>query len=232
MQDLTNAVAAVLDRIIKSDTIEKAIESQLTKTIQREVESALSSYSDFGKQLDTAIKGALQVDFSGLGLPGYNDMILKIVRAQVDANVNSLLAKQVEEQLTELLAPPPAEIKLSELVEQFKQAQRDKRSYSCSCDSEQITLIVEETSHGSRFIYLDADAHQGKYDCAIRFLVSDHDNQIHALKVDGRDMEKQLFVGSLYNFERSLFQLYAAGTKLIVDCDEHSISLDYSEYAD
>lgn len=227
MQDLTNAVNEVLKRIIASDTIEKAIEAQLTKTIQREVESALSSYSEFGKELDAAIKSALKVDFSGLGLTGYNDVIIKIVRAQVDANVNNLLAKQVEEQMTELLAPPPAEIKLSKLVEQFIEANKPD-GYSCSCDdSDRITLIVEHSDYNdqSGWVYLDKAEGMEKYQCSTRLAYNDQ--RVYSIKIDDKDPSKTMFVGPLFKFERSLFQMYAAGTKLIIDGDADSIDTYY-----
>lgn len=64
MQELTSTIAAAVDRIIKSDTIEKAIEAQLTDVVKREVKDQLSSYSDFGKQLEAwrqeRIAGRLQ----------------------------------------------------------------------------------------------------------------------------------------------------------------------------
>lgn len=170
----------------------------------------------------------MQVDFNNLGLPGYGDFILKIVRQQLEANVNDQIRDSIEKNLTELLEPPPAEIKLSQLVEQFIKFSADSRRYSCSCDdTDAITLIVEESKYGSRFIYLDKDGDQEKYSCSIRFLVSDGDGYMSALKVDGKELDKALFLGSLYRFERSLFQMYAAGTKLIVNGDENSIDTHY-----
>jgi len=232
VQDLTNAITAALERIATSNTIEKAIEEQLTETIKRTVQDELRSYSDFGKQLNEHVKKALHVDLNNLGMPGYGDFILKIVRRQLEGMVNEQIKTSLEKNLTELLEPPPAEIKLSELVEQFIELSAESRRHSCSCDdTDNITLIVGEPSYGSRWVYLDKEGGTDKYECAIRFLVRD-DGGIAALKVDGKDIGNALFVGTLYRFEHMLFQLYAAGTKLILDGDEYSISTNYPGHDD
>ncbi len=228
MQELTNAVNTALQRIIASDTIEKAIEAQLTNTIQAEIKSQLREYSDFGKQLEAAVKDALKVDFSNLGLPGYGDMILKIVRKQAEEQINAELARSIESRLTDILQPPPATINLSTLVEQYIEHCVENARHSCSCDdTDRITLIVETSQYGSRWVYLDPDEGTDKYECKIRFLVGEKGGKISALKMDGSEVGNKLFVGKFYRFERTLFQLHAAGTELVIDGDEHSISTYY-----
>lgn len=217
MQDMTNAVAAAFQNIVASGAIEKAIEENIAKTVSSAIKQQLESYSDFGKKLSDHVKSALQVNFDDLGLSGYNDLILKIVRAQVDAHVGNVLAKQVEEQMAKLLQPAPAEIKLSELIKDF--IERNKPD-GCECGgSDQISLHIEESRYGSRWIGLDKEEGKSEYSCEIRFAVSESDGKIFGLRLDGKEADKTLFVGPIYGFERSLFQMYAAGTKVVVDGD-------------
>jgi len=217
MQDMTNAVAAAFQNIVAAGAIEKAIEENLNKTIASIIQDQLKSYSDFGKQLSEHVKKALQVDFDNLGLAPYSDFILKIVRTQVDTQVGNVLAKQVEEQMTKLLQPAPAEIKLSKLIEDFIEHNKPD---GCECGgSDRITLHIEESRYGSRWIGLDKDEGKSEYSCEIRFAVSESDGKIFGLRLDGKEADKTLFIGPIYGFERSLFQIYAAGTKLIVDGD-------------
>ena len=231
MTDITKAVSDAFDRIIASGAIEKAIEENLTKTINETIRDQLRTYSEFGKKLDEAIKAAMQVDFSHLGLAGYNDLILKIVRAQVDAGINTVLAQQVEEQMNALLMPAPAEIKLSKLVADF--IEHSKSDYSCSCDGPtQISLHVDESSYGSRWVSMDKDEGKSQYQCSIRFGVHEEDGKIFALRIDGVEAGKTLFVGPIYNFERDLFQMYAAGTKLIIDAEAYEIDTHYPGHGD
>ncbi|KVZ18618.1 hypothetical protein WT88_29490 [Burkholderia stagnalis] len=225
MKQLEQAFSTAFSNIISSGLIEKAIEENIAKTVESTIREQLRSYSDFGKAIEERVKTALQVNFDNLGLPGYNDLILKIVRAQVDANVQSTLAAQVEKQMTELLTPAPAELTLSALVAEFIE---DSKRYDNS-GPDRITLIVEEDSSYSstkfHHIYLDKEEGQGKYECHHRIDV--HNGKMYNVLIGKQDPDKKLFVGSLYGFERRIFQLYAAGTKLIVDGDEDSINTYY-----
>ena len=229
MQELQNAVANAFANILSAGVIEQEIEERLTKTITSILDEQLRSYSDFGKALGDHVKQAMQVDFDHLGLPGYNDLILKTIRHQVNQLADDSIAKHVEEQMRELLSPAPAEIKLSQLVAEFIKDKHD--DYSCSCDGpERIALFVVGSRSGGPVgyhnIYLDKDEDKSQYSCAIR-IATDEDGRVYSLKIDEVDPKKTLFIGPLWNFERRLFQMYAAGTKLIVDGDEHSIDRYY-----
>lgn len=216
MKEMEQAVATAFSNIAGSGFIEKQIEEQLSKSIAGIVKSQLESYSEFGKALNEHVKKALQVDFSGLGLPGYNDMILKIVRRQVDAGLADVLSTQVEGQLTKLLKPAPAEIKLSELIKEFIEQSAD----DCPCDNpNSISLHIEKSDRGYRRIYLDKDEGKSMYACAIHIAITG-EGEVYSLKINEFDPKKTLFVGPIYGFERRLFQMHAAGTKLIVDGDD------------
>ncbi|WP_325753522.1 hypothetical protein [Burkholderia pseudomallei] len=230
MKELQQAVSTAFSNIVAAGAIEKAIEEKLTKTITSIIDDELRSYSTFGEQLKEHVKTALQVDFRNLGLPGYNDFILKVVRQQVDAQLDATIATQIEQQMKELLAPAPAEIKLSQLVEEFIKDEHTDRQYSsCSCDeSDRITLIVRaESGFTSKFhhIYLDGEYGTESHDCPYRIDV--HDGRVYSIQLDRKDPSKTLFVGPMRGFKRRLFQLYAAGTKLIIDGDENSINTYY-----
>jgi len=54
-----------------------------TKTITSIVDDELRSLSPFGEEFTQQVRSALQVDFSKLGLPGYNDLVLALVRAKM-----------------------------------------------------------------------------------------------------------------------------------------------------
>lgn len=228
--DLSTAVATSFSNILASGMIEKAIEEELSKTISSLIKEQLRSYSDFGEQLKAAVKDAMKIDLQNLGIPSYNDLILKVLRNQVDALAHDAIAEQVEKQMTDLLQPAPKEIKLSELVASFIES--NKSSTYCSCDApSSITLFVEESQYSSRWIRLDKEPGVRKDDCKISFGVSDHDNRMFGLRLDRSHVDKTLFLG-LYGFDRKIFQMYAAGTKLIVDGDQHDINKSYHDSDD
>lgn len=228
MQELQNAVTAAFANIVAAGTIEKAIEKKLTDTITSVIEEQLRSYSDFGKALGEHVKSALQVDFDNLGLPGYNDFILKLVRAQVSQLAEDSIARQVEAQMKELLGPAPVEITLSALVEEFIKFADDDSRYS-DRRPDQITLISRSnescTSSVFHHIYLDPKPKQRDYDCAYEINV--HNGKVYSIRLDKTDPSKHILLGPLYGFRRRLFQLHAAGTMLIVDRDVDEIDTYY-----
>lgn len=216
MKELQQAVGDAFEKIVAAGTIEAAIEKKLTETVTSIIDHELRSYSDFGKALEAHVKSAINVDLQRLELPGYNDLILKLISRQVAAQLDSQLAAHVEKQMTELLAPPPAEIKLSDLLKQFI----DNKASDCPCDGpEAISLHVERSSGGYAHVYFDEKEHQQKYSCEYSIHI-DSEGKVYSLKIKEQDPKKQIFVGPFYNFERRIFQLYAAGTKLIIDGDD------------
>ncbi|VVE29247.1 hypothetical protein PEP31012_03580 [Pandoraea eparura] len=228
MNDMQQAVNAAFANVIASGAIEKAIQERVTKTVNDLINDQISAHSDFGRQLRDHVKAALQVDFSHLGIPGYNDFLLKIIRGQVEAQLNSSVGKHVETQMTQLLAPAPAQIKLSELVAQFIK-DNDESHYGCSCDGpEQITLVVEgsEIPRGYHRVYLDKEEGKSKYQCKVQLALTD-EGEVYSITIDEEEVKKSLFVGPLYGFDLRIFQMHAAGTKIIVDGNEHTIDTHY-----
>ncbi|RDU99187.1 hypothetical protein [Trinickia dinghuensis] len=231
MEQLQQAVANSFAKIVESGAIEQAIDIQLSKTVKTVIDEELRAYGSFGEQLKEHVKKALEVNFDNLGLPGYNDLILKIVRQQVDAHANNAIAAQIEAQLGRLLEPAPAQITLSELVKSFIESNVEEYECSCAHGPSRITLQIEPTQYGSRWVRLDKEPGKDKYECAISFLVTVDNGRISALRIGRQEVAKTLFVG-LYGFERKLFQMYAAGTRLVVDAEEYDINTSYPDSGD
>jgi hypothetical protein len=117
-------------------------------------------------------------------------------------------------------------MKLSELVAEFIKDADDQTGCSCDDGPERITLIVEGSSTpGFHYVYLDKDEHTEKYACAYQIAV--HDGKAFRIEIEKRDPDKTVFLGPMYGFRRLLFQLYTAGTKLIIDGDANSIDTHY-----
>nr|WP_246174972.1 hypothetical protein [Pandoraea bronchicola] len=230
MQELQNVVSTAFAKIVASGAIEKAIEKKLEETITSAIDNEIRGYSDFGRAISEGIKKSMHVDFDTLDIPGYNDLILKILRQKLEANMSNALTAGIDEQMTELLAPPPAEISLEDLVETFK---RDEMGHG-SALSDSITLIVEQDRDYSTMqftmVYLDRSAGMNKNACSYRIHLCD--GKVLSMSIDRKDAEKTLFIGPLYRFSRRLFQMYAAGTKLIVGDDHEDIDRYYPDYHD
>jgi hypothetical protein len=222
MKELESAIVAAFTKMAETGAIQAIIEKKIEKTVDEILGDALRSYSDFGKNLSEVIKGAMNVDLRQLGLVGYNDIVLKIVKAKLDHSMEVFGKAQIEKYLEELLKCPPAEIKLSELVEQLKEAHSDDERYECTC------IVEWGKSDGWGRVYLDKNGDKRKYDCE-HSLSFTKEGEIYSFSIEGRDPSKKIFCGPFYGFERTLFQMYAAKTRLIVDEDDVEIHYPGSE---
>jgi hypothetical protein len=226
MQDLQKLVADSFSKIVLSGVIEQSIEKKLTETINSSIESELREYSDFGKAIKEQVKKSLQVDLSAMNLPSYGDMVLNIVRKTVKAATDASIAKHVEETLSQIFEAPPDEITVSKIVADFIEYSRNDGG--CDCDvQEKISLHIENSRYGVRWVSMDKDANKSEYQCAYRFGVDNKDGKIIGLRIDEKEVENRLFVGKFYSFERNLFQMYTCGTKVVIDAEAYDIDTSY-----
>lgn len=217
MIDLSDAILEAANRLIASGKIEAAIEKHLEATIERLLEEHLRSYSDFGKMLSERIKTAIGVNLEKVTIPEYNTIIADIVVRKIDAFMQKEGREALDTMLSEMLKAAPAEMKLSELVESFKQWVVNQYDYDPE-EGGEITVIIDGRAekYSSRWVYLDRKANTEKYKCEFSFLVS-LDETVSYIRARGHSTKEDVFIGGYYGFERDLFRLHAAKTKLIID---------------
>lgn len=219
MKELKQLVSEAFDKIAASGAIEQSIEKSLTSTITRAIEDQLCTYSDFGKVIKEQISAALAVDLRLAGLPTYGHLVTEIIRRRVDASMRGQFAAQLEKDIAALLAPAPAEITIETLIEEFIKEHEERR------EGEAFTLLIENEGRGFQYVALDAEAHTDKYSCDYRIGVMD--GKVYSLNFGRQDVAKTLFIGPLHGFEKLLFQLFAAKSKLIIPADADTHSHDY-----
>jgi hypothetical protein len=225
MEDFKAAVNDAMSKVIAEGVIEKAIKDQLTNTIKGIIEKELRDWSDFGKQLTEAVKRSLALN-GELDLPSYNDAVMEIVRQQVAGQSHAIVQQQVAANLAKLLKPPPATIRLSELVELFKEFCKEQARYGCSCDSHgEVTVRIEERD-GYRHIYLDDEPNKRRGECEIQLDVTPK-GEVYLLRGKWFGQANALFGGSIYGFQKTLFDMKVAGTVIEFDLDEHELELQY-----
>jgi len=219
MQELKQLVSQAFDKIVASGAIEQAIEKQLTETITSVVTDQLRGYSDFGKAVKEQVSAALAVDLSQAGLPTYGHLVTEIIRRRVDASMRGQFAAQLESDIAALLEPAPSEITLEALIEEFIKAHEEGR------EGERFTLLIENEGRGFQYVYLDKEEHTEKYSCDYRIGVMD--GAVFSLNLGRQDVQKTLFCGPLHGFEKRLFQLFTAKSKLIIPAGVDTHSHDY-----
>lgn len=223
MNELKNAVAAAFDNVVASGAIEAAIEKQLATTIESLIKEQFTRHGEFGKALEAKVSQLVQINLAKIDMPSYSDLVGKIIKRQVEASMQGPFAVKLEQNIASLLEVAPAEITLEKLLDSFVEHNKDY----CGDGrlwGQPFTLHIEDGgSRGFIDIYLDKEERTPMRDCDIKFSV--YDNKVYRIKFGNQDMEKTLFTGAIYNFERKLFQLYTASSKLIVP--ENAEASDY-----
>lgn len=224
MKEMELAVVAAFNKMAEGGAIQKVIEEKMAATVAEVIGKVLGRYSDFGKKLEDHVAASLNIDLCDLNLVGYNETVLKIIRQQLDESINTIGRKRMEESMKELLSNPPAEITLSQLVEEMKKANEDRGYYECTC-------IVEysDTSFCSDYkrVYLDKEGGKSNRECDIQLAVTGS-GEVFSFSIRGQDLKATIFAGPFYGFDRNLFQMYAAKTKLIID--EDYVNRNYPGY--
>ncbi len=218
---------------LKSDKGVAAIDAQVEKTVQGAIRSTLGEYSDFGKQVKEAVARSLAIH-GDIDLPSYNHTVLQLIQVYVEKTTRDSIQSQVAERMKFLLEPAPAEILLSEVIEQYRKYLQQRSEAGCVCDSDQNFYLRLRRDEPYFFeVSLSEDAPTKHSSPDIVFGVSfcrdktrpneTPKGEIYSLRFnDAKEVERELFVGPLYGFERMLFQLKAAKSKVVIDVENES----------
>lgn len=222
--NLNILVNDAMQTIQKEGFVEDVIKKQLESTIKRVVEEFFGTYGDFRKELEKQVKDQLQIDMKKLGISGYNLMVLNEVRSQLNTALHIQGVQKIKENMEEMLVGVKSEYKLSELIEAMKKDQNEDHER----DGEEIALILEGEEDGYRHIYIDPEgqsreswrSEKSKYSYKYQ-LHLDKEGYVYNSKIDDHDLSNNKeIMTSFYRFDKLMFQIFAAGAKVIVDEDE------------
>ena len=222
--DFRQAVIDALDRQIAAGKVNEHIEAAVASSLKHAIGNLLGDYGPFTKHLEEALKQSLALNGS-LDLPSYNDAVLKIVRQKVERAMQGSIEREVEKQLTYLLEPAPASIRLSELVAQYREYLKERLRGGCHChDADyRIKLRVGDRSlHGYKEIEL-WETRTDKSSPDIR-IATNGEGTVYSLSFKHFGSDNPLFSGPLYGFQRRLFQMRVAGTR--IEFDENASLID------
>lgn len=227
MDQLKNAVTVAFDNIVASGAIEAAIQEQIGKAVTGAIKDQISGYnSDFSKKINERVKALIDVNLDEIDLPSYRQLIADIIKKRVGAVMTTEFTEKLDKDIGELLQPAPAEITLENLLEEFKASKKGAHN-AYELSGNRFTLIIErnERLDGYMDVYLDEEPHKEKYSCDIHFRIKDA-GEVWGLKLNGDDLKSKIFVGPMFNFEKRLFQMYTAKTRLIIEADADADDFD------
>ncbi len=227
MDQLKDAVTVAFDNIVASGAIEAAIQEQIGKAVTSAIKDQISGYnSDFSKKINERVKALIDVNLDEIDLPSYRQLIADIIKKRVGAAMTAEFTEKLDKDIGELLQPAPAEITLENLLEEFKASKKDAHN-AHELSGNRFTLIIErnERLDGYMDVYLDEEPRKEKYSCDIHFRIKDA-GEVWGLTLNGDDLKNKIFVGPMFNFEKRLFQMYTAKTRLIIEADAGADDFD------
>lgn len=222
MNNLQEMLNASLASMFENGKAQEIVEAHVERMLKEAVANVTRSYSEFGETLEAKLVEHLKVDFEKIDFPAYNHLVTQVVQRALRHTLQEDAAAKLEADIREMLAGEiPAEITLSQLVGELKDWARED-CYEAQGKHAVTAIVGGLIKHGYRSIYLDPMPKKQAYECRFNLLLDDG-GTLRSARVEGRGLEKGLFLGGLYGFEKTIFRLYTAKTRLIIDTEEPDV---------
>ncbi len=226
MIDLNKIVNETLVNLEKEKFVETIVEKRIKQTIESVIGDIFDSWSSFGKSLKKHIEENMNMNFDSLGLEGYNQLILAVIKERLESTIKVKGLEKIKESIDEMLSDVKSEYTLTEIIEKAKE-DTAKEDYERDYD-EKVNLIIEKSCYGYIHIYLDNKDEKpyGKWDYSCS-LALDKEGKAYSIKLNGKEIDSKKIMGGLYGLDNLLFKIYASGAKIILDQGEEAE--DYEE---
>jgi hypothetical protein len=217
--DLSNAVEKKMQEMIDSGKLDKIVTKQIEEMVESTVRDVFSSYGDVAKQFKEVVKTNLKMDFSEINFAEYNHNMSLIIKKMVETILTEAGTKKFQEAMDHMMdLEAPAKMKLSELVDKFKE---HELSHKDEDESGDISFYCKKSSYDYTHISMDESERQQEYSCKYRIMIN-KEGKMAMVQIDDKKWENKLILGGLYGFEAFLFKAYTAGT-IITDLDPEDV---------
>ena len=224
--DLNKLVNQGLADIETEGFVKQAVNKHLKKTIESIIGDIFCSYSTFGKKLKAEITNQLNVNLEELKLAGYNTMVLNTVKEKLDEVIHIQGIEKIKESLDALLDNVKPEYRLSELIEEMKGKVNEYGDYN----DREISFHIRPDRSILTFINFDEEPGKQDYQCKYKIWVNSDTGVIAGAEIGDQKFDNRVIMGGLRGFEETLFKLYAAKPKLIID--ESNVVIEYRSEED
>ncbi|OJT57631.1 hypothetical protein [Bacillus licheniformis] len=212
--DLNLIINNTLTELKDQGYVEKIVRKQLEETIQDIIKDSFKSWSDFGKELKQQVQDQIQFNLDSLDIPSYNQVILNIIKDELERSVHEEGARRIQESIRDILGTAKEEYKLSELINEIVEQDCELNELHYD-DYKEITVIVEN-KYGGKYIYIDPEEDQDWYRCKYR-LTLDNDLTITRAEINDRAFDNKTIMGGLYGADATIFKMWTRKSKLIID---------------
>ncbi len=216
--NLSLIVQEKLDGLISSGAVDKIIETQLSKTIEKIMSDVFSEYSEFGKQLKDVFSKKLGLSLNAINVDTYSAMVCKVIEDTLNATPLAGAAEKIKKQVSQVLELlDKKEWRLSEIISKFRGG--------LFGDNRKVKFNAEESSYGSTYIMIGEDdgidRRHNEYDYTI---YADKNKRIFSVSAKGVKLDPT--IEKPHRNEVFLMQLWANECTIIIDEDESEYECD------
>lgn len=219
--DLNKMVMNSLENMQSGGKVQEIVDKHVAKTIESIVDDAFGSWSDFSKNLKKQVEEKLQVNFKKLDLASYNQVVLNIIKGELERSIHEEGAKRIQKSIQEILGTSKEEYKLSELIKEIveQDCELDELDYD---DRKEITVIVED-KYGLKHIYIDTEEDVKWYQCKYE-IVLDKDLTVSRAEIGDKSFDNKVIMGGLYGADATIFKMWTRKSKLVIDSYDTSFT--------
>lgn len=121
--DVNEIVTKKIAELDENHVIEKAIEKKIETVVTQAVEAAFNW--DFSRKISEKIKEQVGNIAESISLNSYNSLVADTVKNIIEADMNRDLAEKVQAKIREILLVTDKSVKLSDIVEKYKEVNFD-----------------------------------------------------------------------------------------------------------
>lgn len=223
--DINQLVQNQLAKMTADGAIEKIVTEKVSAAIEASIGEAFGSWSPFRKAIEQGIKDTVKVDINDLGIPGYNDLVRKVLKERLGDFFEKKALIGIQAEMDSLLADFPQTVTVSKIADMFRE-HVETHEYDRH-EEGSFTFIIrrsEYNSDGWFDIYLDPEG--GKDWIRCQYSLRCKPEGVWACHIDGDDTKRKLFMGPFYDFERFMFHAYT--NKVIVEIDTEDPETHYN----
>lgn len=146
MKELNDVVTGKIGEMISDGTVEKIISEKLEETIKESINSAMRSYSDFGKAITEKINESIQCGALDIEIPAYNQFIKSVVLEKFTQVLEENAATHLADIIEAAIPPINKQEKFSKVIDRISELWLEKaREHGKS----EIEIETQENDDGT-----------------------------------------------------------------------------------
>lgn len=211
--DLQITIQEKLNHLIENGTVDKILEVQLSKTIEKITGDVFGEYSDFGKSLKEVLSKKLELNLEKINISTYSQMVCNVIEGVLNKTAYEAAASKITSHVKGVLKIlDKKEWKLSEIITRYRE--------SITSENPVVCYKTEESTYGYHYINLGDNTYKSRGSSDAYTYLLHLDKKMKVFAVSQRGIRLDPRSGSPDPFEVFLMQLWANESVIAIDEDE------------